>query len=144
MSDTTLNAPPAHPNRYSLTDPSIPVSTAPDRIRHMLEAIGRLEELTSRFSTAEFLVEELPQSAACRAFGILGIAAEAVPAAMRRKYPTVAWNQWAQYGAELPTNYDEVDCTRLWLTATRALPGLREEMQKLLEAEAEAKPGLAA
>jgi uncharacterized protein with HEPN domain len=135
MSRMTLNAPSAHPNRYSLTDPSIPVPSELDRVRHMLEAIDRLEEMTSRFSTADFLVEELPQDAVCRAFGILGTAAGAVSAGLQRTYPAVAWKRWEQYGADLLTNYDEIDYCFLRHTATSDLPELRQELKKILEIE---------
>ena len=139
MSDMNLTAPPVHPNRYALTDPNVPVPTEPDRVRHMLEAIDRLEETTSRFSAADFLVEELPQSAACRAFGILGTAAGAVSTDLQRTCPAVAWKRWEQYGADLLINYDEVNYKLLWHKIISDLPGLRKELEKILEIET--KPG---
>ena len=135
-----LTAPPVHPNRYALTDPNVPVPTELDRVRHMLEAIDRLEEITSRFSMADFFVEELPQNAACRAFGILGTAAGAVSTDLQRMYPAVAWKRWEQYGADLLTNYDEANYKLLWNTAISDLPGLHKELEKILEIETKLGP----
>ena len=140
MSDMNLTAPPVHPNRYALTDPNVPVPTELDRVRHMLEAIDRLEEITSRFSAADFLVEELPQNAACRAFGILGTAAGVVSTDLQQTYPAVAWKRWEQYGADLLTNYDEANYKLLWNTATSDLHGLHEELEKILEIETKLEP----
>ena len=126
------NSSPAWPAASSqLARKNVPDPIDTDRVRHMLQAIERLNDVLSKVSLDHLLEDELPQSSAFRHFGILGTAAGATSPAFQLAHPTVAWKRWKRYGRLLIRQYDRVNYKLLHQKWQRELPSLREQLRAI-------------
>ncbi|RYE90290.1 MAG: DUF86 domain-containing protein [Cytophagaceae bacterium] len=65
----------------------------PDRVRYMLEAVKAIGRYTAGRIVADFLTDDLLQSAVERQFEILGEAAIQVSAATQTMWPSIEWRE---------------------------------------------------
>ena len=67
-----------------------------------------------------------------RCVEIVGEAAGRIPAAMRRRYPKIPWQQIVGMRNRLVHGYDIVDYDIVWSTVADDLPPLIIELEKIL------------
>jgi len=66
---------------------------------------------------------------------IIGEAANRIPTSVQHQYPNLPWLQMIGARNRLIHGYDSVDFDILWNIATRDLPFLIEQIEKILEQE---------
>ncbi|WP_233236838.1 DUF86 domain-containing protein [Bordetella sp. LUAb4] len=100
-----------------------------DFVRHMLEAISRIERYTQRLDRADFLQDELVQDAVIRNIEIIGEAARNI----QKHYPSfvlehsrIPFASAYQMRNAVAHGYFAVDYELVWNTIQRDLPALRD------------------
>ncbi|GEM_PF-18679 len=100
-------------------------------LRHILEAAGRIEEYIS-IGRDQFLLETLRQDATIRQLEVIGEAVKRLSPSIRIQYPGVPWRQIAGTRDVLIHDYMGVDIDRVWEIATREVPELKHEVERVL------------
>ena len=101
-------------------------------LRHVLDAVDRIEEYLGNHDQANFLKTPLIQDGVIRQLEILGEAVRHVSKNLRATYPEVPWKDVAGMRDKLIHDYFGVDLSAVWLTATQDLIPLREQIRGIL------------
>ena len=109
---------------------------APDRLRDILEAIGRIEKHALR-GRETFDRDELLQTWIVHHLLIIGEACRALPQLFREQHPEVPWLEIVGMRNALVHHYFEIDRELVWEVVVRDLPRLRAAIEAIL-----AEPGL--
>jgi len=102
-------------------------------LRHILDAIGRIEEYTRGFDLPRFRHDPLRQDAVIRQLQIVGEAAKRVSAILRATHPQVPWQVAAGMRDRLVHDYFGVDVETVWTTVVDSLPPFRSAIAAILE-----------
>jgi uncharacterized protein with HEPN domain len=105
------------------------------RIEDILSAVDRIESFIAGMTEVQFLQDQRTIDAVARNLGIIGEAARHVPDEIRGRAPEVPWRTVVAMRNFVIHEYMEVDDSIIWQTATADIGGLREAMNRLLEAE---------
>ena len=100
-------------------------------LAHILERASRIEAYV-RDGHAAFMDEPKTQDAVMRNFEVIGEAAKRVPAEYRAEHPSIPWQLMAGFRDVLIHGDEGVDLGRVWTTATRDLPAVRDEIAAIL------------
>lgn len=101
-------------------------------LRHMLDAMTRVEEYLQGVDEQIFLERTMVQDAVIRQIEILGEAVRGLSNDLREQHRHIPWRVIAGMRDKLIHNYFGVDLQTVWLTATRDLPALKPEIQVIL------------
>ncbi|MBE3576238.1 MAG: DUF86 domain-containing protein [Limnochordales bacterium] len=93
-------------------------------VRHILEAISKIQRYTEGMSWETFSIDEKTQDAVVRQFEVIGEAAKKVSEAFRNQHPNVPWSQMARMRDVLIHHYFGVDLSVVWETVQRDIPTL--------------------
>lgn len=102
-------------------------------VRHILEAISKIQRYTEGMSWEDFLSDEKTQDAVVRQFEVVGEAAKKVSEAFRSQHPNVPWSQMARMRDVLIHHYFGVDLSLVWETVQRDLTRLLPIFRSLVE-----------
>ena len=105
------------------------------RIRHMLEAIGRVLDYTRGMDLDAFRIRLETVDAVIRNFQVLGEAGRLVPETIREKYPEIPWKVICGMRNVLVHDYDRVRVDYLWDSIHNDLPPLIPLLTRILEQE---------
>ena len=94
-------------------------------LRHMLDALRRLEQYVARTTRAAFEQDTLIQDGFIRQLTILGEAAGKVSQAFAQTHPEIPWPDITGIRHKLVHDYFVVDIEVVWITATEDAPALR-------------------
>jgi len=111
-----------------------PKREAADYLRDILHYAGRAQEFVSGVDFATFCATEEKVLAVVRALEVVGEAARQVPAAVRRQYPAVPWNEAIGMRDKLIHDYFGIDLEVVWKTVHNDLPPLQEAVVDVLAA----------
>jgi uncharacterized protein with HEPN domain len=109
-----------------------------DYLGHILEAIKRIDRYVDNMNDAEFRGDDKTQDAVIRNFEIIGEACRNVERhhpEYAAKYPEVPWSIAYEMRNALAHGYFLVDMEVVWRTIHNDLPGMAEQVQRLLQAE---------
>jgi uncharacterized protein with HEPN domain len=102
-------------------------------IRHMLDAVDRIEAYVSGVNEAAFREDPEKQDAVLRQLQVLGEAARRVSPALREAYPDVPWHKIAGMRNKVVHEYFVVDLDVVWGTALDDAPALRPALERILD-----------
>jgi uncharacterized protein with HEPN domain len=102
------------------------------RLEHMLQGIARIEHLTAGRTVADYLADEGLREMIERNIARISEAARFVPTEMRSRYPDVPWRRIVGIGNVIRHDYDEIDDSVMWETATEKLLPLKEVVERIL------------
>jgi uncharacterized protein with HEPN domain len=104
----------------------------PSYLLDMLVAARRILKFVGDADLQRMMTDDLLHSAVCRQLQIIGDAARRISDETRTANPQIEWQQIIGMRNILIHAYDRVDDTELWRVATRDLPRLAGEIEKLL------------
>lgn len=101
----------------------------------IVEAARSVGQFVAGVQVEEYLADRKLQMAIERAIEIIGEAARRVSEPVRNEHPEIPWRQIIAQRNVIAHEYGEIKQERLWLLATRDIPGLVAQLEPLLPAE---------
>jgi len=101
-------------------------------LRHILDAIARIEEYVAGKSFVEFEHNYLLQDGVIRQLTIIGEAARCLSATLQESRSTIPWADVIGMRNILIHDYIEVDVKEVWKTVRKDLPVFREQVVGIL------------
>jgi uncharacterized protein with HEPN domain len=112
------------------------------RLKHILDAAGKIEEFVHGMKQGGFAVDSKTQSAVIYQLQIIGEAAKRVSKDIKDRHPDVDWETFADVRDALAHEYFRVEPGDVWKTATEDIPQLRTQVEGILaELESGSKRG---
>ena len=108
-------------------------ASAPDRLRHISDAIDRLERMTAGRSFDDYVADVMLHDAVERNIERISEASRHIPAELKARAPEIPWNEVAAVGSILRHDYDGVSDNRVWSILHEDIPALKAAVRKLLE-----------
>lgn len=103
-------------------------------LRHILDAINRIEEYLQGVTEADFHNRYLIQDGVIRQLEIIGEATKQLSKEIRENNSHIPWRDIAGMRDKLTHHYFGVDMDEVWLTAQDDLPTLKREVEMILTA----------
>jgi uncharacterized protein with HEPN domain len=100
-------------------------------LSHIHDAIGRIASYLQDASEAQFMSTPLIQDAVIRQIQIIGEAAKKLSLTYVEARPSIPWKDIAGMRDKLVHDYMGVDLSAVWDTATRDIPNLQAELERL-------------
>lgn len=104
-------------------------------LRHIADAIGRIEEYTREIGEQTFRDSTLIQDGVIRQLEIIGEAVKQLPESFCCQYSHIPWEDIAGTRDMLIHHYFGVSLDEVWMTVQRDIPVLRAEIVKILKLE---------
>ncbi len=102
-------------------------------LRHILDAISRIEEYTKGIEYEDFMENHLIQDGVIRQIEIIGEATKRLSDEIREKQPNIPWKDMAGMRDKLIHDYLGVDIDAVWDTVERDIPLLKNKLKYLIE-----------
>lgn len=102
------------------------------RIRHILDAIERIQEYAGDMDADALASHRMALDAVVRNFQVIGEAARLVPESVRTAHPEIPWSNMQRMRHVLVHDYDRVDSNVVWQTIHVDLPSLVAPLTQLL------------
>ncbi len=104
-------------------------------LQHILKETQYLTDRSRELSKAEFLQDETLKRAFVRSLEIIGEAARQLPNDFRQKYHHFEWRAMAGMRDRLIHAYFGVDYEIVWDVVINKVPGLQQEIERLIQHE---------
>jgi uncharacterized protein with HEPN domain len=101
-------------------------------LRHILDAIGLIEEYTKGMSENEFLANSMAHDAVVRQLEIIGEAARNISNDFRENHSKIPWGKMTGIRNKIIHEYFNVNYSIVWDTVQDDLPVLKDAIQKIL------------
>lgn len=102
-------------------------------MRHILDAVSRIEEYTKEIEYKNFMENHLVQDGVIRQIEIIGEATKRLSDKTRDNYPDVPWKDMTGMRDKLIHDYLGVDIDAVWDTVKEDIPILKNKLKDLLE-----------
>ncbi len=105
------------------------------------EAAGKILEYTEGMTYEDFRTDGRTQDAVIRNFEVIGEATKNLPDDLRARYPAIEWRQVAGFRDIIAHGYFRIDYEILWGIVTEKVPGLKQEIGRILKEEKKRETG---
>ena len=105
------------------------------RIRHILEAVTKIQQYVQGMDFIEFCGDSKTVDAVVRNLFILGEATRHIPPEIEEAYPEVPWVEMRAMRNIVAHEYDRVDMGLVWDTIRTDLPPLVASLEAVVEIE---------
>lgn len=102
-------------------------------VMHIRDSIEVIEEFVKGLSKSDFLHAQMSQDAVVRRLEIIGEATKNIPVSFQKKHSEVEWRKMARMRDKLIHHYFRVDLHIVWDVIKKDLPGLKQQIQKILK-----------
>lgn len=102
-------------------------------VRHIFDALEKIADYTSGMNKKDFISSSKTQDAVIRQFEIVGEATKQLSESFREKNPEIPWRKLAGLRDKLIHDYMGVDVLAIWKSIESDLPGLQNQINKLLK-----------
>ena len=103
-------------------------------LRHILDAINRIEEYLQGVTESDFHDRYLIQDGVIRQIEIIGEASKQLSKETREGSSHIPWRDIAGMRDKLTHHYFGVDMEEVWLTTQEDLPTLKQEVEMIFKA----------
>ncbi len=97
-------------------------------LKHIINAISRIEEYTREIGYEDFIKNHLVQDGVIRQIEIIGEATKRLSNDIREKYSDVPWKDIAGMRDKLIHDYFGIDIDAVWDTVEKDLPVLKKKI----------------
>ena len=101
-------------------------------LKHILDAIHRIEKYTLKINHAEFLKNQLVQDGVIRQLEVIGEATKHTSDELKKKHTNIPWKDIAGMRDKLIHAYFGVDLDAVWDTVKKDVPPLKSKIMKIL------------
>ena len=102
-------------------------------LKHIRDAILKIEDYTKRVSASSFKKNTLIQDAVIRQIEIIGEATKRISVKTRIEYQDIPWDDIAGMRDKLIHDYFGVDIEKVWLTVLKDIPTLKKQIIRILK-----------
>jgi len=102
-------------------------------LRHVLDAICRIEEYTRGITHENFLRSHLRQDAVIRQIEVIGEAVKKLSPELKGRHPEIPWKDVAGMRDKLIHDYFGVDLDAVWDTVKKDIPPLKDEIREVIK-----------
>lgn len=99
-------------------------------VKHILEAIEKVEKFVGNSSFDDFKNNEQLQSAVVREISVIGEAAKKLSEDFKKSKPIIPWKDVVGMRDKLVHDYFEIDINMVWKTIQENLPDLKQKISK--------------
>ena len=103
-----------------------------ERIHHILDAIGNIEDFTGELTYEEFMEDLKLRLAIVKLFEIIGEAVSSISSEIQEKNPHIEWMIIKSVRNILIHEYFGIDYKVIWKSIQDNIPTLKKQLQEIL------------